>query len=89
MDDANLVITMILLLIAGHETTVNLITNGTLTLLRYPAELERLRDHPERDPDRGRGGAALSSRRCSSSPVSPWPTSRSAVRRSREDPASG
>jgi cytochrome P450 len=50
MDDADLVITMILLLIAGHETTVNLITNGTLTLLRYPAELERLRDHPERIP---------------------------------------
>jgi cytochrome P450 len=48
MDDANLVITMILLLIAGHETTVNLITNGTLTLLRHPPELEQLRDHPER-----------------------------------------
>jgi cytochrome P450 len=50
MDDANLVITMILLLIAGHETTVNLITNGTLTLLRNPTELERLRHHPERIP---------------------------------------
>ena len=50
MDDANLVITMILLLIAGHETTVNLIANGTLTLLRNPAELERLRDSPERAP---------------------------------------
>ncbi len=50
MDDANLVVTMILLLIAGHETTVNLIANGALTLLRYPAELERLRDDPERAP---------------------------------------
>jgi cytochrome P450 len=50
MDDANLVITMILLLIAGHETTVNLITNGALTLIRSPTELERLRDHPERIP---------------------------------------
>src|SRR3954451_17249559 len=48
MDDPDLVITMILLLIAGHETTVNLITNGTLTLLRYPAELERLRHDPGR-----------------------------------------
>ena len=48
MDGANLVITMILLLIAGHETTVNLISNGTLTLLRHPVELERLRDDPGR-----------------------------------------
>jgi cytochrome P450 len=50
MNDADLVVTMILLLIAGHETTVNLIANGTLTLLRNPAELERLRDHAERAP---------------------------------------
>ncbi|MEU6199128.1 cytochrome P450 [Streptomyces sp. NPDC047061] len=38
--------TAVLLLIAGHETTVNLITNGMLTLLRYPQYLERLRDDP-------------------------------------------
>ncbi|HEU0113262.1 MAG TPA: cytochrome P450, partial [Thermomicrobiales bacterium] len=50
MDDANLVTTMVLLLIAGHETTVNLIANGTLTLLRYPDELARLRERPERAP---------------------------------------
>jgi cytochrome P450 len=50
MDNANLVRTMILLLVAGHETTVNLITNGMLTLLRHLAELERLRDNPERAP---------------------------------------
>jgi cytochrome P450 len=36
-----------LLLIAGHETTVNLITNGMLTLLRNPAALRRLHHEPE------------------------------------------
>ena len=36
-----------LLLIAGHETTVNLITNGVLTLLRYPDVLERMRREPD------------------------------------------
>jgi cytochrome P450 len=38
---------MALLLIAGHETTVNIIANGMLTLLRYPEVLQRLRRQPE------------------------------------------
>jgi cytochrome P450 len=37
-----LIDTMLLLFAAGHETTVNLISGGTLNLLRNPAELERL-----------------------------------------------
>jgi cytochrome P450 len=41
-----LMATAVLLLIAGHETTVNLITNGMLTLLRQPEALERLRREP-------------------------------------------
>lgn len=42
-----LVSTGLLLLIAGHETTVNLISNGILTLLRHPHELQRLRNDPD------------------------------------------
>ncbi|MGW2933811.1 cytochrome P450 [Streptomyces sp. NPDC001156] len=38
--------TTVLLLIAGHETTVNLITNGVLTLLRHRDQLERLNREP-------------------------------------------
>jgi pimeloyl-[acyl-carrier protein] synthase len=35
-----------LLFVAGFTTTVNLIGNGVLTLLRHPFELRRLRDDP-------------------------------------------
>jgi cytochrome P450 len=35
-----------LLLIAGHETTVNLISSGTLALLQHSDQLERLRADP-------------------------------------------
>jgi pimeloyl-[acyl-carrier protein] synthase len=39
-----------LLLIAGHETTVNLLGNGLLTLLRHSTQLALLKNHPERLP---------------------------------------
>jgi cytochrome P450 len=46
MTTMELLSTAALLLIAGHETTVNLITNGMLTLLRNPDVLQRLRADP-------------------------------------------
>ena len=39
-----------LLLIAGNETTTNLIGNGILALLRHPEQLQRLRDDPSLIP---------------------------------------
>jgi pimeloyl-[acyl-carrier protein] synthase len=39
---ANSIVTMV----GGQETTTNLIGNGLLTLLRHPAEMQRLRDDP-------------------------------------------
>ena len=37
-----------LLLIAGYETTVNLLASGTLALLQHPEQLARLRAEPQR-----------------------------------------
>jgi cytochrome P450 len=47
MTEAELLGSCVLLLMAGNETTVNLLGNGMLTLLRHPQQLEWLRKHPE------------------------------------------
>jgi cytochrome P450 len=46
LSEEELVATCILLLIAGHETTTNLIGNGMLALLRNPVQLARLKADP-------------------------------------------
>jgi len=46
LDERELISMMFLLLVAGHETTTNLIASGTLALLSSPPELARLRADP-------------------------------------------
>jgi cytochrome P450 len=47
LSQPELLATTILLLGAGHETTVNLISGGILELLLHPDQLERFRNDPE------------------------------------------
>jgi cytochrome P450 len=49
MTAEELQVQVILLYVAGHETTVNLIGNGTLALLRHRDQLERLAGDPALD----------------------------------------
>jgi cytochrome P450 len=46
LDERELIAMLFLLLIAGHETTTNLIASGTLALLASPGEFARLRADP-------------------------------------------
>jgi cytochrome P450 len=47
LSEDELVSMVFLLIFAGYETTVHLITNAVLTLLQHPDQLERLRRQPE------------------------------------------
>lgn len=51
LSESELVSTALLLLVAGFETTVNLIANGTAALLEAPDFWGRLREEPHRWPD--------------------------------------
>ncbi len=46
LSEDELLAMIVLLLVAGHETTVNLIGNGVLALLENPVQLDRLRNEP-------------------------------------------
>ncbi|WP_208026164.1 cytochrome P450 [Amycolatopsis acidicola] len=50
LTELELLTTCVTTLVAGHETTVNLVGSGLLALMRQPAEFERLREHPEYVP---------------------------------------
>lgn len=46
LDRMELLSMLFLLLVAGHETTVNLIGNGTLLLLQHPDQMQKLKNDP-------------------------------------------
>lgn len=46
LHENELISTIFLLIVAGHETTVNLIGNGVLTLLQHPEQMHQLRADP-------------------------------------------
>lgn len=47
LSEEQLISMVFLLLFAGHETTVNLIGNGVLELVRHPDQLLKLREQPD------------------------------------------
>ena len=49
LSPGELIATCILILVAGHETTVNLVSGGTLALLEHGDQRARLRDDPSLD----------------------------------------
>lgn len=47
LNNDELVSMIFLLLLAGHETTVNLISSGVLALLEFPDQMQLLRENPD------------------------------------------
>lgn len=50
LTETELLTTCVTTLVAGHETTVNLVGSGLLALMRNPDQFELLREHPEYVP---------------------------------------
>jgi cytochrome P450 len=51
LTDDELLATLVIFLVAGHETTTNLIANGLYALLRHPDQLDAVRAETARLPD--------------------------------------
>jgi cholest-4-en-3-one 26-monooxygenase len=83
LSQVELVAMGMLLLIAGHETTTNLIGNALVALLTHPDQLALLREHPGCSRGRSRSSCASTprcgTRRCGWR----WRTSSTAASRSR------
>jgi cytochrome P450 len=47
LDEEEMLATVFLMFLAGHVTTVNLIGNGVVALMRHPEQLEKLKENPE------------------------------------------
>ena len=50
LNEQEVISTVFILIVAGHETTVNLIGNGTLALLQHPDQLRLLQNDPSLIP---------------------------------------
>ncbi|WP_331729107.1 cytochrome P450 (plasmid) [Streptomyces sp. NBC_00028] len=50
LSEEELVGTALMLVVAGHESTVNLLGNAVLALLQHPDQMRTLREHPELMP---------------------------------------
>ena len=50
LSEDELISTCVTLFVAGHETTTHALTNGLLTLLRHPEQLQLLRERPNLIP---------------------------------------
>ena len=79
--------TIFQLIVAGHETTTNLIGNSVVALFQHPEQLAALRADPTQAAGRHRGADALRRARSSTPPSATPPSpSRSATPPSRPAP---
>ena len=83
LSEDELLAMVFLLLVAGHETTVNLIGNGTLALLQNPNQLQKLKGDPSLIKPPSRSSYATMGRWRPRPNALPGRTSPSAIRSSR------